>query len=304
MNNHHSFQSPLEGESTIFYQLGSFLNPPLALLGVGLKNFQVNKICHVANHPYLCKGLISILFLYFNSALAFAPHTANYQLSINGLKIAEEVRTLHQINDQYFYTANAETSGMAALIKDYSIAASATFTTNNQGVAGVNYQIIEQEDGVFSKNYVINIYSENKTVISALTKNQPKVVVWEAQPGNIVDPLSLFLALSYDLESKPEQTKFSYQVADGKSVEQQHFQKTENQTIRINNQTFDAIRVDRINQDDNNMQAYFLSEYRYLPVIIKQTKGTKKYRYEIKDFKISEVRDFKTSEVKKLQVVF
>ena len=26
---------------------------PLALLGVDLKNFKINKICHFANHPYL-----------------------------------------------------------------------------------------------------------------------------------------------------------------------------------------------------------------------------------------------------------
>ncbi|NYT28035.1 MAG: hypothetical protein H0A76_09180 [Candidatus Thiodubiliella endoseptemdiera] len=31
---------------------------PLALLRVDLKNFQFNKICHFANHPYLCKGLL------------------------------------------------------------------------------------------------------------------------------------------------------------------------------------------------------------------------------------------------------
>ncbi len=35
----------------------NFLKTPLALLGVDLKNFQFNKICHFANHPYLCKGL-------------------------------------------------------------------------------------------------------------------------------------------------------------------------------------------------------------------------------------------------------
>ncbi|HIB28799.1 MAG TPA: hypothetical protein EYO47_05945, partial [Candidatus Thioglobus sp.] len=49
------------------------------------------------------------------SALALKPHVAYYQLSINGLKIAEEVRTLHQLEDGYFYTANAQTSGLAAL---------------------------------------------------------------------------------------------------------------------------------------------------------------------------------------------
>ncbi len=51
MNNH---------QNAIFHQITNFLKTPLALLGVDLKNFQFNKICHFANHPYLCKGLILI----------------------------------------------------------------------------------------------------------------------------------------------------------------------------------------------------------------------------------------------------
>jgi len=55
MNNH---------QNATFYQFEKVLKIPLALLGVDLKNFQINKICHLANHPYLsareaahCKGL-------------------------------------------------------------------------------------------------------------------------------------------------------------------------------------------------------------------------------------------------------
>ncbi len=49
MNNH---------QNATLHQLGGFLRTPLALLGVDLKNAQVNKICHFvyaslrrANHP-------------------------------------------------------------------------------------------------------------------------------------------------------------------------------------------------------------------------------------------------------------
>ena len=52
MNNH---QNP------IFHQFENFLKTPLALLGVDLKNSKINKICHFANHPYLCKGLFEII---------------------------------------------------------------------------------------------------------------------------------------------------------------------------------------------------------------------------------------------------
>ncbi|CAC9591559.1 hypothetical protein CRYPA_1922 [uncultured Candidatus Thioglobus sp.] len=48
MNNH---------QNTIFHQFENFLKTPLTLLGVDLKNSQINKICHFSNHPYLCKGL-------------------------------------------------------------------------------------------------------------------------------------------------------------------------------------------------------------------------------------------------------
>ncbi|WP_369178104.1 hypothetical protein [Candidatus Thiodubiliella endoseptemdiera] len=44
MNNH---------QNAIFHQITNFLKTPLALLGVDLKNFQFNKICHFANHPYI-----------------------------------------------------------------------------------------------------------------------------------------------------------------------------------------------------------------------------------------------------------
>ncbi|SFV87755.1 hypothetical protein MNB_SUP05-SYMBIONT-5-831 [hydrothermal vent metagenome] len=42
MNNH---------QNATFYQFENFLKASLALLGVDLKNSQINKICHFANHP-------------------------------------------------------------------------------------------------------------------------------------------------------------------------------------------------------------------------------------------------------------
>ncbi len=57
MNNH---------QNAIFHQITNFLKTPLALLGVDLKNFQFNKICHFANHPYLCKGLIESYIYFYN----------------------------------------------------------------------------------------------------------------------------------------------------------------------------------------------------------------------------------------------
>ncbi|MDC9727496.1 MAG: DUF3108 domain-containing protein, partial [Candidatus Thioglobus sp.] len=186
-------------------------------------------------------AIFAFLSFVHTSVLAFTPHVANYQLSINGLKIAEEVRTLHQLEDGYFYTANANTSGLAAMIKDYSIAASSTFNINDQGVSSVAYQIMEQEDKKISKSYVIDINAQSKTVSSQLTKTQPKINTWKTNKGNITDPLSIFLAIAFDLKKHPKQTTFSYQIADGSSVETQEFQRFDNQTVNIQGKNYAAI---------------------------------------------------------------
>jgi hypothetical protein len=39
-----------------------FLNPTLALLGQGLKKSPIGQKLDFANHPYLCKGFIRLVF--------------------------------------------------------------------------------------------------------------------------------------------------------------------------------------------------------------------------------------------------
>jgi len=51
MNNH---------QNTTFHQFEKVLKTPLALLGVDLKNFQINKICHFTNHPYLMQRSLAL----------------------------------------------------------------------------------------------------------------------------------------------------------------------------------------------------------------------------------------------------
>ncbi len=233
--------------------------------------------------------VLILLSLLNATALAFKPHTTHYQLSINGLKIAEEVRTLHQLDDGYFYTANAKTSGLAALVKDYSIAASSTFNINDKGINSVAYQIMEQEDKKITKSYAIDINSKSNTVSSLLTKTQPTIKTWKTTLGNITDPLSVFLAMSFDLKNNPNQSLFSYQIADGSSIETQEFKKTGDQTISLQGKTHNTIKIERINHKGSNIQAYFLSEYQYLPIVIKQAKGGRDYLYEIIDLKLSNI---------------
>jgi hypothetical protein len=237
--------------------------------------------------------IFSIFFLINSTVFAFEAHTANYQLSINGLKIAEEVRMLHQLENSYLYTADAETTGLASLIKDYTIVASSSFMINAQGVNSTNYKIIEKDGKKIKKNYVVDISSIDSSVTSILTKTHPAVKTWKAKKGNIVDPLSIFLAIAFDLQNHPEQTKFNYQIADGKRLKQQSFKRTTNQSIKVVDKVFDTIKVEKNDDKENHIQAFFAPEYGYIPVLIKQKKDGKSFTYEINNFKPLKAKYYK-----------
>ena len=230
-------------------------------------------------------SIIVIVGLFCASAQALEPHFAKYQLSINGLKIAEETRTLHKLEDNYFYTANAKTTGIAALVKKYSVAASSSFIIDELGVDDISYQIMELEDTQVKENYSIDVNSKHFKVISNLTKTQPTILTWDTKPGSVVDPLSLFLALAHDLEKAPDKTEFFYQVANGQSVKQHHYKKTGNQLISLNQKTIKAIKIEKIG-DGDKLEAYFLPEYQYLPISIKQVKNGRNYLYQITNYQL------------------
>ena len=67
-----------------------------------------------------------------------------------------------------------------------------------------------------------------------------------------------------------------------------YFEKIPNQTITINNKTLKAIKIKRT-KHDSNIEAYFLPDQQYLPILIKQTKGVRDYVYEITNLNQTEV---------------
>jgi len=229
--------------------------------------------------------LFLILVTLNNATMALNPFIAKYKLTINGLSIATETRILNQFGDDYIYTANAKTSGIVKLLGDISIDARSLFSINRNGVDSQSYLINENKNGKLAKNYAINISSKNNMALSASTLSNPEAIILKSTGKNIVDPLSLFMALSYDLRKHPNKTKFDYQVADGKSIEQQQYVKNSNETINIDKKPIEVIKVTKTGS--NSIQAFFSPKHQYLPVLIKKNKGNKKYSYKLIELKIN-----------------
>ncbi|CAC9543364.1 hypothetical protein [uncultured Gammaproteobacteria bacterium] len=182
----------------------------------------------------------TLLVLISASALAFKPHTAHYQLSVNGLKIAEEVRTLHQLEDKYFYTANAKTSDLVSLIKDYEINAKSTFILNQFGLHSTHYQYFERDGDQVKKNINIRLQDQQ------------------------VDPLSLLLSFTDLLTKDSTKTDFYFMVNNGETVKKKHYQQVKSKLKNI-------IKI--INLEDE-LEAYFDADQHYLPILIQRKNFT------------------------------
>ncbi len=188
-----------------------------------------------------------ILFLLLLSSVAFAlkPHTATYSLSIMGLEIAEEQRQLTQENGVYRYLENAQTTGLAKLIKDYQINAQSNFVIDESGIYSQHYKLFERDGELIKKDIDI----------------QPQ------KPQ--IDPLSLFLSLSHGLAQNPKQSDFYFVVNDGKKVEKHHYQQVENKNSNLI----------KIINPEKHIEAYFAKNKHYLPVIVNK----KKFSYKLNE---------------------
>jgi hypothetical protein len=221
----------------------------------------------------------------------------DFKLIIDNLEVAKEVRVLDRYVDKYVYTANAKTTGIAKLLGDISIEAKSVFTINDSGVNSQKYIMNEKRDKAITKSYALNFSSENNTVISEPTINQTEARVFKTEKGNILDPLSLFMALSYDLEKNPNQLIFNYQIADGKYLKTKKYKKTSNQSLMINNKMETVITIEQLDSDEP-MMALFSPKHQFLPVLIKQSKRNSEHRYVLTGLKVK----MENSEL--LQVIF
>jgi len=241
--------------------------------------------------------LLLIFVFLSNTAIALNPFIAKYKLSISGVPIATETRVLNQFGSDYIYTANAKTSGLINLLGDISIEARSLFSINNNGIDAQSYLINENKDGKLTKSYAVNISSKNNMSFSTTTLSTTKATVFKSKGGNIVDPLSLFLALSHDLQKNTNQTLYTYQVADGKSIKLQQYKISSNEILNINGSPTKVIKISKTGDSNENIKAFFSPKHQYLPVLIEKSKGNKNYSYRMIELKINQ------NPVKNLKVI-
>ncbi|SFV55333.1 hypothetical protein MNB_SUP05-5-354 [hydrothermal vent metagenome] len=204
-----------------------------------------------------------LLFSLFSNALELGTH--KYALIVNDFTVGEDIRKLVKNKQQYIYTSNVKTVGLVALFKNYTITAKSRFILNKLGVNGQSYNVLEKDGDTIKKDISLMIKTKQQKVIA---KNKQ---VWQTKKGNVVDFLNIPLALAYDLETKPKQNSFTYQIADGKKIKTKYFIKKTTEIITIGNVKYNSIKVIEKPRGNNRLlKVWFAIDKNYLPIRILQ----------------------------------
>ncbi len=179
-------------------------------------------------------------FIYSNS-LALSPYIGSYELhadtKMGNLKIGKATLNL-SVNDDYFiFTTEAKTESLWKALYDYSRSEKSTGYETDDQIINNYFSVIEKIKDKVKKNYEINIVTDKNYAISSTGEQ------WEIKPGLLVDPLSVYLALSNDMLNHPDQTEFTYQVVDQDGVKYLKFSLDGEENIEINESIIETSRV-------------------------------------------------------------
>ena len=187
------------------------------------------------------KIIIVFLSLLFTNSLALSPYIGSYQLyadtKMGNLQIGSAVLNLEMNESEFTFITEAKTESLWKALYDYSRYEKSTGNEIDGQVINKHFSVKEKIKGEIKKNYEITIVTDKNYALSSTGEE------FEIKPGLLVDPLSVYLALSNDMLNNPDQPEFTYQVVDQDGVKYLKFNAVAQENISINDNEIDTIRV-------------------------------------------------------------
>jgi len=186
---------------------------------------------------------IVLLFLshILTNSLALSPYIGNYQLyadtKMGNLQIGSAVLNLEMNDSEFTFITEAKTESLWKALYDYSRSEKSTGNETDGQVINNYFSVIEKIKGEVKRDYEITIVTDKNYALSSTGEE------FEIKPGLLVDPLSVYLALSNDMLNKPNQSEFTYQVVNQDGVKYLKFRVIGQENISINGSEIDTIRV-------------------------------------------------------------
>ena len=223
--------------------------------------------------------LILSIFLAIQ-AHALTPYEANYDLYVKTPLGKHNIGSAHfnlTVNDNnyYIYTTEAYTESLWKALYDYSGSEKSIGLEVDGELISTFFSVRERVGGSIKKNYGITIIDRNY----AISSNGKE---WKVDPGVLVDQLSVYLALSNDIQKNPDQLEFIYQVVDEDGVEYQKFFVSGYEILNINDNEMETIVI---NCPELKLTLSLSVEHNLQPVRIKKINGKTEFILMLKDFK-------------------
>jgi hypothetical protein len=228
------------------------------------------------------KKLIYLILCFFITfeIQALTSYEATYSLSVTSdlgkLKIGNARFKLVTDNNKFTFSSKAFTDSIWKTLYDFSrYERSIGFKIDND-INSQYYDLVEIQKGELLKNNKIKIDSEKNY---AIFNNEQR---WETMSKSILDKLSIYLALSEDVQKNPNQDVFTYQVVDEKGINQVNFKFEDYETITINNIEIESMKMV---SPELELTLNLSKAYNFLPAIINRVNKKNHFRLALSQFK-------------------
>jgi hypothetical protein len=224
--------------------------------------------------------LILCFFIAFEIQ-ALTSYEATYDLSVTSdlgkLKIGDaRFKLVTDNNDEFTFSSTAFTDSIWKTLYDYSRYERSIGLKIDNYINSHYYDLVEIQKGELIKNNKIRIYPQKNY---AIFNNEHR---WETISKSILDELSIYLALSEDVQKNPDQDVFTYQVIDEKGINEVHFKLEDYETITIHNIEIKSMKMI---SPELGLTLNLSKAHNFLPVIINRVNQENHYRLTLREFK-------------------
>ena len=225
-------------------------------------------------------SLILCFFIVFEIQ-ALTSYEATYDLKattdLGKLNIGDaRFKLIVDNNDKFTFSSEAFTDSIWKSLYNYSRYERSIGSKIDNYINSHYYDLVEISKNGLEKNNKIRIYPEKNYAI--INSEQRR----ETTSKSILDELSVYLALSDDVQKNPNQDAFTYQVIDEKGINLVNFRFEGYETIIINNIEIESMKMV---SPELKLSLNLSKAYNFLPAIINRVSQKNHYRLALIEFR-------------------
>jgi len=209
---------------------------------------------------------LGLMFMVSLTAHAYVitPYTAEYKIYAHGIHVGDIHQDLKQHDDIYVLSNSAQSTGVAALIKDRRVDERSSFHFNDEVIVPLSYSYKE------SDRDKRNVSLDFNWPAKELASNKQKKLFTLPDGVEIFDKLSYQVALMRDLSMGL--TKFTYTAHDGKGYRDYELLVIEDEVLSVHGKKLNTKKV-RLKRENSSRETtlWLAPEMDYIPVKLTHT---------------------------------